>query len=252
MSRKLRKISSTGIYHIMLRRINKENIFEDEEDHEKFIQILERYKEKTDYKLYAYCLMGNHIHMLIRIKDANLGNLMKKITVSFVVWYNKKYLRTGSLFQERYKSEPVETKSYFLGVLRYIHQNPTKAKIVTKLKDYKWSSYNEYILKQRITDIDFPLDMFDPVRTIAIEAFIAFHEIESNFTSFEANKKIKYTDAQAIELVKEYCGLEHCSEFKFMDKKRRNVLIRGLRNSGFSSSQLSRITGLSKTTILRV
>ena len=119
-----RKISQSGIYHVMLRGINQQQIFESSEDYEKFIQMIEICKTISKFKIFAYCLMGNHIHLLIKQESEPLEQIFKRMGGRFVYWYNTKYQRSGHLFQDRFKSEPVEDDRYFLTVLRYIHQNP--------------------------------------------------------------------------------------------------------------------------------
>ncbi len=122
--------SNTGIYHVILRGLNKQRIFEDDEDFEKFLKTLETNNESSGYVIYAYCLMTNHIHLLMKEGAEDLGTVFKRVGATYVYWYNWKYSRRGHLFQDRYKSEAVETNAYFLTVLRYIHQNPIKAGIV--------------------------------------------------------------------------------------------------------------------------
>jgi REP element-mobilizing transposase RayT len=85
------------------------------------------YKAEFNCQICAYCLMKNHVHLLIRIGQEDLQHFMRKVGAKYVYWYNWKYDRVGGLFQDRYKSEPVEDDGYFLTVLRYIHQNPVKA-----------------------------------------------------------------------------------------------------------------------------
>ena len=145
MPRQARRKSESGIYHIMLRGINRQVIFEDEEDNLKFLETLKNYKAVSGYKLFAYCLMSNHIHLLLRVEKEYLDLIIKRIAGSYVYWYNWKYKRNGHLFQDRFKSEPVEDDAYFLTVIRYIHQNPIKAGLSKTIDDYKFSSYNEYI-----------------------------------------------------------------------------------------------------------
>ena len=146
MPRLPRQNSDSGIYHIMLRGINQQTIFEDDEDYFKFVETLENYKAISGYKLFAYCLMSNHIHILIKVEKEDLDLIMKRIAGRYVYWYNWKYYRKGHLFQDRFKSEPIEDDSYFLTVLRYIHQNPVKAGIVKSIDDYLFSSYNNYLI----------------------------------------------------------------------------------------------------------
>ena len=92
----------------MIRGINQQNIFSVDEDDEKFIAILAKYHKKSEYEIYAYCLMGNHVHLLIKEGREALSRAMKRIGTSYVSWYNWQYNRKGHLFQDRYKSEPVE------------------------------------------------------------------------------------------------------------------------------------------------
>ena len=169
MPRQARRKSESGIYHIMLRGINQQQIFEDEEDSLRFLETLLKYKEQCGYEIYAYCLMGNHIHILLKEGKENLTLVLKRIAGSYVYWYNWKYRRSGHLFQDRFKSEPVEDDEYFLTVIRYIHQNPIKAGICKNIDEYKFSSYNEYIKKENLVDIDFCFSI------IGKEQFIEFN-----------------------------------------------------------------------------
>ena len=96
-----------------------------------------------NYILYAYCLMSNHIHLLIREREDTIGMAIKRIASSYVYYYNHKYSRDGHLFRERFKSEPVNDMAYFVTLLRYIHQNPVKAGMVPEVKVYEFSSWGE-------------------------------------------------------------------------------------------------------------
>ena len=103
MPRGARKKSSSGIYHVVLRGINKQRIFEDNQDYRKFLEIIKINKDKSGTIVYAYCLMNNHIHLLIKEGTESLGNTFRRIGASFVYWYNWKYNRCGHLFQDRYE-----------------------------------------------------------------------------------------------------------------------------------------------------
>ena len=145
MPRQAREESGTGIFHVMMRGINHQAIFEDEEDYYQFINILDRMRVRYDDEgnpsgsnctYYAYCLMSNHFHILIREREESVGETVKRIASSYVYYYNRKYGRDGHLFKERFKSEPVNDMTYFTVLLRYIHQNPVKAGIVGRVKHY--------------------------------------------------------------------------------------------------------------------
>lgn len=145
MARSLRKKSSTGIYHVMLRGINGQPIFDEEEDRYRLLSTFYRYKRVSGFQLFAYCFMENHIHLLIQENEETISQVVKRVSASYVYWYNRKYERSGYLFQGRFLSEVVENDSYFLTVLRYIHQNPVKAGLQKRVEDYQWTSYHCYL-----------------------------------------------------------------------------------------------------------
>ena len=108
------------------------------------MQTLAECKKISGYQLYGYCLMGNHVHLLIKEEKEGIEQIFRRVGARFVYWYNLKYELCGHLFQDRYKSEAVENDEYLLTVLRYIHHNPIKAGLSKGLEEYRWSSYNEY------------------------------------------------------------------------------------------------------------
>ena len=117
MPRNPRIISSSGIYHIILRSVNQHIIFEEDADYRKFLYILSDCKAKYDTDIYAYCLMDNHIHMLFRSNPESLSSFFQSLGTRFVRWYNSKYSRCGHLFQERFHSSSIENRSHFLAAL---------------------------------------------------------------------------------------------------------------------------------------
>lgn len=131
-------------YHIVQRGNEKKNIFRNDEDKNRFLATIAKAREKYNFFVYAYCLMDNHIHLLINDNGNDISKLMKSVNVSYVSYFNRVYQRCGHLFQDRFKSEMVKDDRYLLEVSRYIHNNPVKAKIVEKPEDFRWSSYNIY------------------------------------------------------------------------------------------------------------
>lgn len=149
MARQTRKISRSGIYHVILRGVNKQRIFEQSEDYDAMYRILHFVRttdthrqpaEEPNYFLYAYCIMDNHIHLLIQPNNQELGQIMKRIMTTYAIHFNTTYERIGHLFQDRFKSEPVEDENYFFTVLNYIHNNPVKAGLVQQQTAYRYSS----------------------------------------------------------------------------------------------------------------
>ncbi len=241
MPRQARKHSESGIYHVMLRGINQQQIFEDTEDCDRFIQILHECKAVSEFKLFAYCLMNNHIHLLIKPEKEPIEQVFKRIGARYVYWFNVKYQRVGHLFQDRFKSEAVEDDEYFLTVLRYIHQNPTKAGICKKIENYKYSSYQEYITKSWLVDTDFVFDM------ISKSEFIRYNNTSNcdKCLEIEDTPKIRVTDELAKRIIKKVSNCEILSDFQKLDSKSRDEYIAILKQNGLSIRQISRLTGIS-------
>lgn len=108
MPRQARQKSKSGIYHVMMRGNERKAIFLEAAEKNKFINILMQSKMKGVIRLYAYCVMDNHVHMIISENDGFLGNFVKKIGVRYAGYYNKKHRRIGHVFQDRFRSEPIE------------------------------------------------------------------------------------------------------------------------------------------------
>ena len=137
MIRRARQRSESGVYHVVMRGVNRRDIFHDTDDHQRFLITLAQKKCNQEYELYAYCLMSNHIHLLLREGEDTVSRIMSRVGTSYAKWYNQKYDRCGHVFQGRYGSESVEDDRYLLTVLRYIHNNPVKAGLVLKAGEYK-------------------------------------------------------------------------------------------------------------------
>ena len=244
MPRQARRKSESGIYHIILRGINQQQIFEDEEDSRRFLETLSKYKEQCGYEIYAYCLMGNHVHILLKEGKENLTLVLKRIAGSYVYWYNWKYHRSGHLFQDRFKSEPVEDDAYFLTVIRYIHQNPVKAGICRNVDGYKFSSYNEYINNSTLVDIDFCLGIIDK------EQFIEFNnEFNDDVCLDISNNDFRLNDDEVLKIILKTCRCKSVSDFQKFDKIKRNYYIGKFYQKGLSIRQISRLTGLSRKVV---
>lgn len=245
MPRVAREKSRTGIYHVILRGINGQIIFEDEEDYLKFYETLEVCKDKSDFEIYAYCFMSNHIHLLIKEGSEDLGIAFRRIGASYVYWYNWKYSRRGHLFQDRYKSEVVETDRYLLTVVRYIHRNPLKAGMVKGLADYQWSSYGEYMHKRGICDTRFILDLFSKDKGEAEKEFEIFNLQNNNDKCLSYSDNLRLNDAEATDIIKIVSGVNNLSELQGLAKIKRDDAIRKCREQGVSIRQLERLTGVS-------
>lgn len=240
MPRHARELSNSGIYHIILRGINRQTIFNDDEDYQRFINTLKKYKTVSGYTLYAYCLMNNHIHILLRVGQEKLETILKRIAGSYVYWYNFKYNRIGHLFQDRFKSEPVDSDEYFLTVLRYIHQNPIKARICERLEDYRYSSYIDYLNNRNdFTCIDFAYSI------LGRNDFFEFNNEINDDKCLDAEEKRRLTDKDGMELLQQMLKGKPVEVIVEFEEKDKAALISRMKTEGLSIRQISRLTGVS-------
>lgn len=246
MARTARKLCNSNIYHIILRGINRRTIFENEDDYNSFIYCLRFYKSECKYQVLAYCLMHNHIHLLLYFDSAgdNISMSMKKMEDKFIFWYNKKYDRSGHLFQNRFKSEPVEDEKYLLKVFRYIHQNPIKAGLMTDLSLYKWSSFSAYKKKKSsIVDVNFMKQYFESWGELINYLSQANNDYCMEYIS------IRTSDDYAISVIKEITQCENLSKIDSLPMDLRDTYIAQFASLGMSLRQISRLTGISKPVI---
>lgn len=252
MPRHARKRSGSGVYHVMLRGINKQSIFGDSEDKTRLFDTLKRYKQVSNFELYGYCFMNNHIHILIRERIEPISLIIKRISSSYVYWFNWKYERVGHLLQERFKSEAVEEDAYFLTVLRYIHQNPIKAGLTKSLFDFKWSSIHDYIKAPVITDTFFALNMFSKDREKAVSLFLEFMKKQNDDHCLDISEKARVSDEELKALLSRH-SVYNINQLLKLEKSKRYEIIRSLKSiEGITVRQLSRLTGISKSNINRI
>lgn len=252
MARKPRKKSLSGIYHVMLRGINKQTIFEDKNDRYRFMQTLAYVKKKSDLLLYGYCLMDNHVHLLIEEREESISKVIQRLSSSYVLWYNRKYDRTGHLFQGRFRSETIESVRSFLKVLRYIHQNPVQAGLASDAITSKWTSMQEYLGKPSLVDTEVAVQLFALDREKAIRLFIEFMLLQHEDEFMNNTGKKVLEDAEVMNFLTEI-GISNISHLQKMGKSERDAVIRELKAlKGITIRQLSRITGIPKSVIARV
>ena len=251
MPRSTRKMSNTKTYHIIIRGNDKQDIFFDKQDYNKFIKEIKRTKEKYHYQLYAYCLMTNHVHLIVYDKDNNLSKAMQSLILSYSIYFGKKYEKVGHLVQGRFLSKNVESRKYLIQLCRYIHQNPVKAKIA-KVNEYKWSSYQEYInFSDKIIEYKKILSLFGNNNQEAIKNFITFHNIKNDDLS--GKEKIEYemvsklTDQEVKERIEKILKIDNITKIKKYNLAIRNEKIRELRKlEKTSMAQIARVLGISK------
>ena len=179
MARKPRIHYEGALYHVIIRGNNRAYIFKSGENKEEYKKIVSKYKKRYRFKLYAYCIMDNHAHLLIEVDDIPLSKIMQGIQQVFTQHYNRKNRTTGHVFEQRYKSYLCDRDAYLLSLIRYIHQNPIRSKLTGGI-NYQWSSHKEYMENPVLADVDFPLTLFSGKKNKAIKRYLSFvGELES-------------------------------------------------------------------------
>ncbi len=176
MPRPPRESPPGSIHHVMARGNWGQDIFKSPGDWPVFLHILAKTKRIYPFELFAYCLMSNHVHLLVRIQNISLSRIMHRMLTIYARYINRHAERSGHLFQDRFKSVLCRSDAQFLGLLRYIHLNPVKAGLVELPERWPWSGHGEYLGMpgSDIVDWAFPLTLFDPEVKLARAAYERF------------------------------------------------------------------------------
>ncbi len=259
--REARNLTQSKLYHVIIRGINRQDIFLDNQDKRKFKKELKNTKEKFEYLLYAYVLMPNHVHLIIYDKNNNISKIMHSILVSFSEYINKKYERVGHLFQNRFKSKPIENDEYLKTAVMYIHYNPEKAGIA-RHNEYEWSSYKEYTKEDNynLVDTESVLELMRSENSnSAIAEFTNRHIEYKESRLLEIKNRIEYELEHKIEdeelisfivselKIKNIYELQHYN-FEYL----KEILIPIFKELKVNAFQISRITGIQKNIIYKI
>jgi REP element-mobilizing transposase RayT len=242
MPRQERKTSDTNIYHVLLRGINQQRIFEEAEDYIQFLDCIYDVKQQSGFTLYAYCLMGNHVHLLLKEGIEPLAMIFRRLGVRYVHWFNKKYERSGHLFQDRFRSEPVEAGDYFLTVLIYIYQNPVKAGLCPSPEDYEWGSRRFLGRDGSVVD-NAALSAIAPIDVIKKKES---DKIEEGIFGPMRGRRPVYNDKEAVVIMRQLCGAANSSGFQKIPVKEQQRAVAEMRESRVPIRQIVRVTGMSK------
>jgi len=150
MSRSWRIEYAGALYHLLSRGNEGGDIFKEQKDRNLFLCTISEFSERFDIDVFAYVLMDNHYHLLVRTRNANLKKAMHWFGTTYTQRFNRRHFRSGHLFQGRYKSMIVQNNAYMLQLSCYIHRNPLRAGIVKRLADYPWSSYLAYAYDRKV------------------------------------------------------------------------------------------------------
>jgi REP element-mobilizing transposase RayT len=273
MSRPLRLEFPDALYHITSRGDRREDIYEDAVDREAYLKILASVITQFNWVCYAYCLMGNHYHLLIQTPDGNLSKGMRQLNGVYTQFYNRQHRKTGHLYQGRYKAILVDQDSYLLELSRYIVLNPVKAGIVQRVAQWPWSSYPAMVgdceSPEWLTS-DFVLSQFAKQRKVAIKRYINFVEagVKNGPIWSQVINQIYLGDKAFIDKVQQYLTdqkddiqipkkqrmsvVRPLSDYEQQSKGRNEAIIKAYASGGYSYQEIGDYFGLHFTRVGRI
>lgn len=244
MPRQARRRSASGIYHVMLRRVGKQYLFEDDDDRRAFLDFMWRVTQEHGLSVIAWCLMDNHVHLVLRDVANELSPAMKRIALLYAQRFNKRTGHVGHVFQNRFESRPVETDAYLLDVVRYVHNNPVAAGARAAC-EYRWSSYADYATgRPTLVERDVVLDMIDGPEHF--DEFLAERERRAPDTLIMRARSDDEVRALAWFAIGD--GAESLAS---LPKGERDDKLRALVGAGLSVRQVVRLTGIGRNTVSR-
>ena len=225
MPRKARKDLETGFFHVMVQGIKKEKIFYNNNYKEKYIYLMKFFKEKQKIDIISFCVMENHVHIIIYTEDINeLTIFMRKLNTTYAINYNKEEKRVGYVFRNRFECKEIYNQDYLTKCIKYVHMNPVKASIVRLEKEYKYSSYNDYINKKGIITEEIIQKIFNSKYNYLKE----FLKIEYDEELFKELEKEEITEEKLQEEIDKFIKKEEITLRELQEDKR---LIKKLYNS---------------------
>jgi REP element-mobilizing transposase RayT len=244
------RIEIAGYYHIVNRGVEQRVIFQNAEDYEKFEELMCYYAKSHGITIHNYCLMSNHYHLLIEITRENLSKFMRQLSMNYAIYFNKKYKRTGHLWQGRFKSWYVTDEAYLYTLIRYIEQNPLKANIVKEPEEYPYSSYHHFLQKeipeclQNAWIIQHYGNDYASIKALIISTVdrSQLHELKTASSLIEAPNIDKKPDIKKLE-----------NRFSFItDTNERNKQILKSYEQGYSQHMIAKVLGLNQATVQRI
>lgn len=245
------RISLIGYHHIINRGVEKRKVFLDEKDFKQFEAFLCYYAKFYNITIHSYSLMDNHYHLLIEIENDNLSNFMRQINMNYAIYFNKKYKRSGHLWQGRFKSVYVTDEAYLYSLIQYIEQNPKRAKKVKNIQDYKYQSLyhivNDTEYKNRCLKDSFLVHNFKNKQDLIEFVSIKFDK-DDLLDLKKASNLIEQSPQKKENTIQQLKDM-----FKKIDnKKQRNELIYKAYLDGFSQHQIAKALNLSQPTVFGI
>lgn len=238
--RKNRKRARSGIYHTVIRGVDRQNIFYEDDDKHFFLSLVEKYGKKYSICSITHALLDNHAHFLYKDPENNISRFMQTVCSVYARYFNRKYDRIGHLFQDRFLSEPVEDDIYLMTVIRYILQNPMKAGLCRSCR-YRWNSYSLYGKKSANIPSDLIIKIFG-----SLQKFYLFINKTSADECLDLELKPSEKLAGQTEKIKRLLGTDNPRIDQRLPLEEIKKRIRLLRNEGLSINTIARITGIGR------
>ena len=245
MPRITRILAQSGIYHVTMRGNAKADIFESDEHRRRFLDLLIRYRDEYQFYILAWCLMDNHVHLILAMEDADMSEVLQRLATAYAVYYNNSEERVGHLFQSPFRSKPIEYEQQLINTVRYIHKNPERAQICNE-DEYAWSSYAEYQLKPWITYTELVLGICGGADELLLGA------VDDACVVRETRRPVTISDFEASRILKKELGISSCADVAAMPKGARNEIIRKAARLNLPIGQLARLFGLGERTVYRI
>ncbi len=251
MSKK-RILFCNGTYHVYNRGHNKMGIFRNTKDKEVFLNIIRRVQLIYNFQLFAYCIMGNHYHLLIKDAGKQLPEIIGLIQEIYAIYYNAKYNHSGAVFMRPFKSKPVYTMGHFFSVLSYILNNPVKAGFSYEYCEYKWNSPLTGYEKYNLTDYLYINTYYKPIAGLSLHEYILKRSASKLISDLEI-EPLSDKDAKKLfnYIVKDISGYNHFS-LDIMTKDTQEKIIAEAQYQGVNTRQIAKFTNLSQSSVYRM
>ena len=245
MPRGARRVSESGYYHVMLRGNGRQILFEDDGDRSRFLELLSDMLARSGVVLIAWCLMTNHVHLLVGDEGGRLSEALHDVASSYAGYYNRKTGHVGAVFGGRFKSVPVESDAQLVAAVRYIHDNPEKGGICPA-NEYEWSSFREYAGAPWISDVSVLRDLLG-----SFESLLASDGAPEGCETYHFCAGRRVPDEEALDLARAVLRPLEPIEVKGLEAGKREEALKRLGAAGLSQRQIERMTGVGRYSIMK-
>lgn len=256
MVRKPRQTSPTKYYHVMMRGNNRESVFQKYEQKHYFAELLKNTEMDSPLEIASYCIMNNHVHILAYGEIEDLSEAFKKINIQYAMVYNIKNERVGHVFQDRFRSETVRDDTYFLQVIRYIHNNPVTAKIIEKPEEYIWTSYREFLARRPTVVSPNQMDFINGLFAHNLEHFKEFHFNRDYNEYLDTDEDIEQNRSEIIRAI--FKDISSSSENKEIssllnsEEAKKEAVRKLLKETSLSHRRIASLIGVNSSMVHRI